>query len=236
MGRAIVAGGNPAMEAPSTGILASELAVGSVVKLMENGVATEYLIVHRGKPSTLYDDSCDGVWLFRKDIHSLRAWDSAGQKYTLYSASDIHTWLNGTFFNLFGSIERDVIKSVTVPFTGYTSSNSVSPKTGANGVSARVFLLAEPELGSNYLTVVGTKLDYFASGSMDTNRIGYFNGVAEYYWLRTTDSLGYVDLAGDDGYFDSTSAPESSDGVRPCIILPSSALFDEDTMLLKGVA
>ena len=38
-GRAIVAGGNPRMKVPVTGIQAGTLAVGSVVKLMEGGTA-----------------------------------------------------------------------------------------------------------------------------------------------------------------------------------------------------
>ena len=45
--------------APISGILASDLAVGSVVKLMEGGVATDYLVVNQGKTSgsSLYDRS-----------------------------------------------------------------------------------------------------------------------------------------------------------------------------------
>ena len=73
MGRAIVAGGNPKMKAPVTGILAQDIAVGSTVKLMEGGTAVEYLVVNQGIPenSNLYDASCDGTWLLRKDIHNI---------------------------------------------------------------------------------------------------------------------------------------------------------------------
>ena len=48
---------------PSTDILASDLAVGDIVKLMENGTPVEYIVVNQGKPydSSLYDDSCDGT-------------------------------------------------------------------------------------------------------------------------------------------------------------------------------
>ena len=38
------------------------LAVGSIVKLNENGVPAEYLIIQQGKPaSELYDDSSEGT-------------------------------------------------------------------------------------------------------------------------------------------------------------------------------
>ena len=48
---------------PIGGILASDLAVGSSVYLMENGAAAEYLVVNQGVPSnsSLYDASCDGT-------------------------------------------------------------------------------------------------------------------------------------------------------------------------------
>ena len=35
----------------------SAKAVGSTIKLNVNGVAKEFLIVHQGKPSSIYDDS-----------------------------------------------------------------------------------------------------------------------------------------------------------------------------------
>ncbi len=41
----------------------SQKAVGSVVKLKFNGAMREFLVVHQGRPSMLYDASCDGVWL-----------------------------------------------------------------------------------------------------------------------------------------------------------------------------
>ena len=91
--------------APVTGVLASSLAVGSTVKLMEGGTAVEYLVVNQGKPSgsSLYDDSCDGTWLLRKDIHSNRQWNTSNVN--KYESSAINTWLNGEFFNTLGSAE-----------------------------------------------------------------------------------------------------------------------------------
>ena len=35
-------------------------AVGSLVKIREGDALAEYRIVHQGKPSSLYDASCDG--------------------------------------------------------------------------------------------------------------------------------------------------------------------------------
>lgn len=79
MGRVIMSGIVPLLKAPVTGVLASSLAVGSTVKLMEGGTAVDYLVVNQGIPSNsgLYDASCDGTWLLRKDIHSERQWNSS---------------------------------------------------------------------------------------------------------------------------------------------------------------
>lgn len=47
---------------PSATILASDLAVGDIVKLTENGTPVEYIVVNQGIPenSSLYDSSCNG--------------------------------------------------------------------------------------------------------------------------------------------------------------------------------
>ena len=37
-------------------------AVGSIVKIKVNGAAKDFIIVHQGKPSSVYDDSCNGTW------------------------------------------------------------------------------------------------------------------------------------------------------------------------------
>lgn len=51
-------------------------AVGSKVQLKLGGVKKNFIIVHKGKPSSLYDDSCNGVWLLQEDIQETRQWQS----------------------------------------------------------------------------------------------------------------------------------------------------------------
>ena len=91
---------------PSTGILASDLAVGDIVKLTENGTPVEYIIVNQGIPenSSQYDSSCNGTWLLRKDVHSERQWGEE-IKVNSYDVSLINTWLNGDFVGSLGSAE-----------------------------------------------------------------------------------------------------------------------------------
>lgn len=240
MGHVTVVGGCRA-KAPSTGILASSLAVGTTVKLMEGGAAVEYLVVNQGIPSnsSLYDASCDGTWLLRKDIHSERQWNTSDAN--IYETSTINTWLNGDFFNSLGTTEQAVVKQVKIPYRRGGSGGS--DQSGANGLPCKVFLLGGYEVGwttsnNQYFPHDGAKLDYFtASSDGDSKRIAKLNGSATGWWLRSpyTGDTGIVCFVGGNGsyYFGNASI---SRGIRPAVILPSNALFDETTMLLKGVA
>lgn len=244
MGHVTVVGGCRA-KAPSTGILASSLAVGTTVKLMEGGTAVEYLVVNQGIPgnSNLYDASCDGTWLLRKDIHNItRAWDIADVN--KYEISDINTWLNGGYFSSLGTVEQATIKQVKIPYRKDGGSGG-SDQSGANGLLCKIFLLGGYEVGlttsdRRYLPVDGAKLSYFESGentSADNKRTAYLNGLATSWWFRspyrkdTNSAWGATDI----GSCNSTIA-SIEDGIRPALVLPSNALFDETTMLLKGVA
>lgn len=244
MGRVIMSGIVPTLKAPSTSILASALPVGSVVKLMEGGTAVEYLVVNQGIPenSSLYDASCDGTWLLRKDIHSNRQWNTSNVN--KYETSAVNTWLNGDFFNTLGSVEQAAIKQVKIPYRKNGGSDG-SDRSGANGLLCKIFLLSGYEVGfttsdSPYFPVDGTKLSCFESGtgtSANNNRIAYLNGSAAFWWLRSpvTYNTNNVWNVYSGGNYDNRSA-SNSHGIRPALILPSNALFDETTMLLKGVA
>lgn len=240
MGHVTVVGGCRA-KAPLTGILASTLPVGSVVKLMEGGTAVEYLVVNQGIPSnsSLYDASCDGTWLLRKDILELLAYNSSENN--SYKASAIHSYINSTFFNLLGEMEQSVIKQVKIPYVNETGGAGIA--SGASGLSAKVFLLSGYEIGiggADYLPRDGAKLDYFDQiAGADPKRIAYLNGSATNWWLRSpytyrasTTNVWYV---ADNGGCNTIRSTYQF-GVRPALILSSNALFDEKTMLLKGVA
>lgn len=244
MGRVIMSGIVPTLKAPVTGVLASSLAVGSTVKLMEGGTAVEYLVVNQGIPSnsSLYDASCDGTWLLRKDIHSERQWNSSNVND--YANSTINTWLNGDFFNSFGSVEQAAIKQVKIPYrAGYGSDGS--DQSGANGLLCKIFLLGGYEVGfttsdSEDFPVDGAKLSYFTSGtgtSANNKRIAYLNGSAAAWWLRSPRASNAASVWGVYTNGDSfSSSAVNSRGIRPALVLPSNAVFDETTMLLKGVA
>ena len=202
-------------------------AVGDIVKLKVNGTAKEFIVVHQGKPSSLYDESCNGTWLLMKDCYESRRWHSSD--INKYESSDIHTYLNNTFLNLFDSNIKDAIKQVKIPYRkngGHGGTN----QSGANGLSCKVFLLSGYEVGltssdKEYLPQDGAKLSYFESGigtSANNKRIAYYNGSAVVWWLRSpaTVETYYAWDVQPNGSCGFLSISAYSLGVRPALILP----------------
>lgn len=226
-----------------TGVQASDLAVGSSVYLMENGAAVEYLVVNQGKPagSSLYDDSCDGTWILRTALHSERAFEADNNN--IYENSDIHVWLNGEFFSSLGTVERNAIKQVKIPYLkggGYVG----TMQSGANGLSTKVFLLGGYEMGwtvnnVSSFPVDGAQLGYFDNGSAtaaNNKRIAYnAAGSAKYWWLRSPnkDAVNTAYRVSPNGT-PSGDNPRYSYGVRPAMVIAKDARFDENTLVLKG--
>ena len=239
MGRVIVAGAGR-MAIPSAGILASDLAVGSTVKLMEGGTAVEYLVVNQGIPSnsSLYDSSCNGTWLLRKDCLAIQYWGS-----TIYfSNSQVESWLNDTFFGTLGSIEQATIKQVKIPYsTGYSAISNVA--SGANGLSCKIFFLSGVEMGgiNSGFPTDGAQLSYFERGEETTaqtkRKASYGNYGVEYYTRSTYVGSGpsYIIYITPGGAVVFGSVESNNElNPRPALILPFTAKFDSTTLILKG--
>lgn len=232
---------------PETEIVASDIAVGSSVFLNVNGAPREFLVVNHGIPSdsSLYDSSCDGLWLMMKDLYTTMKWDATNNS---YSASDVHSYLKNTFLGLLDADVQSAIKEVKIPYKT-SSGSSGSLASGANGLSVKVFLLGAYETGfdsadvTSTVTVDATAVDgallEFFSGTGDSaaNRIAYYNGTATNWWLRTAISTygNYVVDITYQGKFAGHSSYTYSYGVRPALILPLNTVFDGETLLFKGV-
>ena len=210
-------------------------AVGSIVKLKENGVAQNYIVVHQGNPSSsTYASSCDGTWLLRQDIIENRVWSSANTND--YSESDIHSWLNSTMLSKYDSNIQSLIKQVKIP---YATGNLFNPIThhGEDGLLTKVFLLSVYELGwnmydnSNFLAD-GWKLSYFSSGtstSANNMRIAKLNGYADFWWMRAnfTAYAGRVLRVTKGGSYNYELYGTDLSGVRPALILPTNIYVDD---------
>ena len=121
----------------------SSKAVGSTIKLKVDGTPREFIIVHQGKPSSLYDASCDGTWLLLKDMLETRQWHSSNSN--SYKASTIHSYLNNEWLNKLDANIRAQVKQVKLPYVNGTANSAVA--SGANGLSCKVFLLSGYEIG-----------------------------------------------------------------------------------------
>ena len=220
----------------------STKAVGSIVKLKVGGVAKDFIVVHQGKPSSLYDASCDGTWLLMKDIYETRQWHSSNVND--YANSTIHSYLNSTFLNLFDANIKSQIKQVKIPYRP-GSGTSKTVNSGANGLSCKIFFLSGYEMGwtssdNQYFPADGAKLAYFEAGtgtSANNKRIAYLNGSATFWWLRSPYTYG----ADDAWYVDSNGLAyhnycSNSYGVRPALILPSSLLVSDDGSVTTNTA
>ena len=218
----------------------SSKAIGSTIKLKVNGSAKDFIVVHQGKPSSVYDDSCNGTWLLMKDIYESRQWHSSNTND--YANSTIHSYLNSTFLNLFESNIKNAIKQVKLPYRK-GSGTSTTVTSGSNGLSAKIFLLSATETSFNFSYMPsgeGAELAYFkgcADNSSDSKRVAYLNGSATVWWLRSPGCGGfrsalYVSSNGD---WNGGSCSYSY-GVRPALILPSTLLVSDDGTVSTNTA
>ena len=218
----------------------SSKAIGSTIKLKVNGSAKDFIVVHQGKPSSVYDDSCNGTWLLMKDIYENRQWHSSNTND--YANSTIHSYLNSTFLNLFESNIKNAIKQVKLPYRK-GSGTSTTVTSGSNGLSAKIFLLSATETSFSFSSMPsgeGAELAYFkgcADNSSDSKRVAYLNGSATFWWLRSPlcsyfGSALYVGSNGDC----NVNYCSSSYGIRPALILPSTLLVSDDGTVSTNTA
>lgn len=220
----------------------SSKAIGSTIKLKVNGSAKDFIVVHQGKPSSVYDDSCNGTWLLMKDIYENRQWHSSNTND--YANSTIHSYLNSTFLNLFESNIKNAIKQVKLPYRK-GSGTSTTVTSGSNGLSAKIFLLSATETSFNFPSYMpigeGAELAYFkgcSDNSLDSKRVAYLNSSVAFWWLRSPHCGSYSGLAlyvnsnGGWGY----NYCSNSYGIRPALILSSTLLVSDDGTVSTNTA
>ena len=219
----------------------SSKAIGSTIKLKVNGSAKDFIVVHQGKPSSVYDDSCSGTWLLMKDIYENRQWHSSDTND--YANSTIHSYLNSTFLAMLDSNIQKAIKQVKLPYRK-GSGTSTTVTSGSNGLPAKIFLLGATEMSFNFSYMPsgeGAELAYFkgcADNSSDSKRVAYLNGSTAIWWLRSPGCNNisglalFVNSVGDwvSGYCSNSS------GIRPALILPSTLLVSDDGTVSTNTA
>lgn len=219
----------------------SSKAIGSTIKLKVNGSAKDFIVVHQGKPSSVYDDSCNGTWLLMKDIYESRQWNRLGT--SDYANSTIHSYLNGTFLGLFESNIKNAIKQVKLPYRK-GSGMSTTVASGSNGLSAKIFLLSAAETSFSFDGMPsgeGAELAYFkgcADDGPDSKRVAYLNGSYYVNWTlrspycKVSEGVMFIVSNGNWGYNNCSD----SYGIRPALILPSTLLVSDDGTVSTNTA
>lgn len=212
------------------------LNVGDSVFCKENDVDTEYILVHKGNPDTsMYDSSCNGAWLLRKDLHSKMNWNSSNN--SAYANSTINTWLNETFFDTLNI--KNIINQVKIPYCVGGGSSSI--EKGDNGLSVKVFLPGCCELGwrrsyNRDFPEDGAKLDYFDMTAISSpKRVANLDGSADSWWMRSpvlssSRDVWFVDSRGSSvAAFAYTQGPYAA---RPCFIVPLDTFIDSSNNII----
>lgn len=220
MGRAIVAGGAEATK-PIAGILLSDIAEGSIVKLNENGSPVEFYVAKHDYESAL--NGTGRTLLVRKSISTRLVWGSSNNK---YASSNLDSYLNGTYKDSFGADIQMAIGTTKFYYTpGYQDITVTTLERG-------IFQLSLTELGktANYARVEGSAIPIASTLTSITQgtRTPYSDDSSSYGNTR----VYYVQAGGTVAYDGCTSETEA----RPCFTLPSASLFDKNTLLFKGVA
>lgn len=206
---------------------ASNYAIGEKVYLYVGGVLTEFIVVRQVSPDgELYDNSCNGTLLLCNSIIKKMKWNSS---ITNYASSEVHTYLNDTFFNLLDDNVKEVVKEVRLPYISTIGSSVVS--SGENGLTTKVFILSAAEISSTSTTRDGIAISYPAS-------VAYFEDLPTQWWTRsisTTSNENFIYTMNTEGNIESVNSSELELGVRPALILPYNAKFDENANLFRGV-
>ena len=219
------------------------MAVGSTIKLKVDNYAYDFFIIHQGRPSTLYDSSCNGTWALMKNIYKIDWWHEWGGVND-YANSLVHDYLNNDFLKRFDTNIKNSIKQVKIPYCP-GSGTSKTVNSGANGLSAKIFLLSSYEVGwttskSPYLPVDGACLSYFSeTAEADYRRIAKpIYGSETEWWLRSpytnnTNDVWFVTTNGNgtNNYY----SPVTTLGVRPAFILDSSLFVSSDGSVTTNV-
>ena len=165
--------------------------VGQEINLPYNGKIIPHIVLHIGNPNpSLYDASCDGVWLMQKIAQLNTDWargEGATNEFTKSSMASIV----GGERNRYDKSVADAMKNVKIPYC--VGGGSAEIKTLADGYSCRTFLLGAYEAGYN--TTDDPDLPIDGAHLQGMNR-----SMARNCWLRTVVTGTSTDVYYANGY------------------------------------
>lgn len=221
--------------------------VGDIVMINENGQPVEFIVVHKGLPDPMYDISCNGVWVLRKDgLEPLPIAGDVPIPRNNYEISNFNTFLNNDYLNRLDEDLREEMPEVKIPFKkGAGNDKTTGVYSGANGLSCKVFLLSILELGwidgEIRPPVDGVKLSYFDRSKEDAANAKRVcsgpDGRAVKYKTRTPapgdDSNQWFVM--ENGSYESYSVPYYSMSPRPVLILPDYFVIGDNGVVSVNI-
>lgn len=204
--------------------LLGQVAVGSIVKINENGTPVDFYVAKHDYESEL--NGTGRTLLVRKDVHSYGKWGTVSDYIHGYPSNDLDMWLSNTYRDMLDSNIKNIITSINIK---YTNSNGQ-----LDTLSRKFFALSITELGA-YIDVANTEGSRLPIAS--TLQIAYYNGNAANQWTRTINKSNYfypcmVHTDGATSYDNLTT----SSGIRPAFTLPSTAVVSDDGSISSQIS
>lgn len=206
------------------------IAVGTTLHLQENGEYQDYIVVHQGLPSSMYNSSCNGTWLIRKTIPDTAEWNSEywGNNTHYYDQSGLKEFMDD-WPNVYASDIKAYIKQVTVP-------------CNPDPISCIAFPLSAFELGrikvlNDETPPDGAVLSYFSGPDAQQHKIFMYNGAA-YDWMTRSAAMmtPYPRIVWiDDTGIERVSADRGSIGALPTIIMNPDVLVDDNNNIIASL-
>ncbi len=208
----------------SSGLALSELPSGALLKLNVGGSSQNMRIIHQGRPSSAYDSSCNGTWVWAYNLKTVMSfiWQYS-------STSNDHKAINGsTFLTKLDSGVQALIKTVKIP---YRENNNEALTT----LSCKAFLLSHTEVGftnsGSFFATTGACLSYFKglTDSANSKRVLKNSSGTAFPWSTRSSGGGggWRAYASKTGALDSANDHDEDDCLlAPAFILPSDALVN----------
>ena len=224
----------------------ADLNVGDSVWFNEDGLRTEFIVVHQGTPTSSDDLDPEyldgGTWLMRKNVLSSSMNYYSTNSRVTYTKSTISDYLTSTYFNSINANVSKFIKSTKIPHTYYMITDKEF--IAAHGDAVPVFLLSACEVGTDLtqsaLIRDGIVLDYFKNAA-NSKRIAYdASGTARKWWTRsaTTYTTSYskawfVNASGSPTQ-NTSNTVSVKNYIRPAMIFEPSTQIDADNNIVGG--
>ena len=191
----------------------ANVAVGTVVKLNENGSPVEFYVACQDYQSDL--NGSGRTLLVRKKCYDARVWKNQ-PRYNTYYASDIDSWLNSSYkANLDSNIQTAISTTKFYSAPGHGNYTPVS-------LERSVFILSMVELNAdNSAPIEGSPLPI--ASILQSAKL---NGQGYQQWSRTpsvtiSTDVKIVSAMGINGL----AITDSLCGSRPCFTLPGSTTY-----------